>query len=176
MKQSLIVSYIFDGTAKPLQALLDVISEHQGIIIASHLLTLGDKQSLQLHVNGAWNDIAKLETALIKLAKEWHSKILLDRANKVANTKKVTIYSVDLNIPDNNQTVQEICQFFLENEVLIYEMHVGAYFTNPLGQIMTNLRLYILIPDNFSIPELRENFVNLCDSLNLDAYLEPIHG
>jgi glycine cleavage system transcriptional repressor len=177
MKQDLVMSVIFDTHHSPLQRIFHLISEHHGFMSTGKLLTIDDKQSLQLHIQAAWNDMAKLEISLTKLIKEFGCQLCLARTNHTPSfNKKSSLYSVELNVCEHTDTLQVICEFFLANQVEIYELSISPYFTNPLGYLMTTLRLYILIPEHLPIPILREDFVNVCDNLNIDAYLEPIHG
>ena len=174
-KQYLLISIFFDSSIVALAPLAKLVTQHHSTIRKSQLLTFGDKQGLQMQVNGPWHEIVKLENELNKLAKKWKCKITLDRSNKTLPPKKMVLYSIEFNAPENINAIDEITQFFAEQGLAIYEMNLGPYITNPLGYNMQHMQMYILIPDSYSIPDLRENFVNLCDSLNIDAYLEPAH-
>lgn len=174
-KQYLLVSIFFDKSISALAPLSKLISQHHSIIRKSQLLTLGDKQGLQMQINGPWHEIVKLENELNKFAKKSKCNIILDRANKIAAPKKTILYSIEFNASENTDTLDEITGFFAEQNIHIYEMNLAPYVTNPLSYNMQHLQMYILIPESYSIPELREDFVNLCDELNIDAYLEPAH-
>jgi len=176
MQQYLLVSFIYEDKLAPIAPLIKIIAEHHGIIKASRLLTSGDKQSLQLQIKGSWNEIVKLENMLTKTAKKWGCQLILDRANKVTPPKKKVAYAVELFSPENTNALYEINQFFLKQGIVVYDMSISPYYANPLGNIMSNIKISIFVPENYPLPELRENFVELCDSLNLDAYLEPIHA
>ena len=47
-------------------------------------------------------------------------------------------------------------------------MHTGAP--------MFSLYMALSVPNSIHIPMLREEFLDFCDHLNLDAILEPIKG
>lgn len=174
-KQYLLISIFFDKSISALAPLSKLISQHHSIVRKSQLLTLGDKQGLLMQVNGPWHEIVKLENELNQLAKKWKCNITLERANKTTAPKKTILYSIEFNALENTDVLDEITQFFAEQDIHIYEMNLAPYVTNPLSYNMQHMQMYILIPENYSIPELRENFVNLCDELNIDAYLEPAH-
>jgi len=174
-KQFLLISIFFESSLNPLATLSKLISQHHSVIRKAQLVTMGDKQGAQLQINGPWHEIVKLENELNKLVKKLGCKMTLDRSNKTPSPKKVILYSIEFNAPEQTNAIDEISQFFVEQGIHIYEMNLSPYITNPLGYNMQHMQMYILIPDSYSIPDLRENFVNLCDSLNIDAYLEPAH-
>lgn len=176
MQQYLLVSIIYEDKLAPIVPLVELIATHHALIKTSRLITCGDKQSLQLQIKGLWNEIVKLENALNKTAKKWGCQIIIDRSNKVVSPKKRIAYAVDLYCPENIEAVHQISKFFLERGIAVYEMSISPYFANPLGNVMSHIQISIFVPESYALPELRENFVELCDTLNLDAYLEPIHN
>ena len=176
MQQYLLVSLIYETKVTPITPLLRLINEHHCIIKSSKLLSHGDKQQVQMQVKGPWNEIVKLELLLSKTAKKWPAKILLERANKIPPSTKTIPYIIELYAPENTNALFEVYQFFTEQNIPAYDMSITPYFANPLGNVMSHIQLSIFVPENYAIAQLRENFVNLCDSLNLDAYLEPVHN
>jgi glycine cleavage system transcriptional repressor len=52
-------------------------------------------------------------------------------------------------------------------------MQNNSYVSNPQQITMFSLAMRILIPADIQLSDLREQFVAMCDTLNVDAYLEP---
>lgn len=55
-------------------------------------------------------------------------------------------------------------------------MNVHHYLAPYTGVPLFSVNIIIHLPINLSIVTLREQFMELCDSLNLDAVLEPVRG
>ena len=55
-------------------------------------------------------------------------------------------------------------------------MSTSSYAAAHTGTPMFSVRMSIGIPANIHIAGLRDEFMDFCDSMNLDAVLEPIKG
>ncbi|HCP04400.1 MAG TPA: glycine cleavage system protein R, partial [Pseudomonas sp.] len=63
--------------------------------------------------------------------------------------------------------------FFQHLNIDIEELHSFTYLAQHTGTAMLNLTLTIAIPVQTQLSWLREQFLDFCDELNLDAVIEP---
>ena len=55
-------------------------------------------------------------------------------------------------------------------------MATHSYTAAHIGTPMFSVHMHVDIPAQIPIATLREEFMDLCDHLNLDAVMEPIRG
>lgn len=176
MKQFLVASFLGSNNLKFLPTVTHSVVKHQCYVYKSRLLAMGEKLGLLLQIDGSWNQIVKLEVDLKKIATHFSMQLNLERSDDIAVPANVIPYVVELNAAENTTALEVLSKFLSDQGILIYEVNSGIYTANPIKLPMTNLQMHILIPDKLSLPDLRENFVNLCDALNIDAYLDPERG
>ncbi len=141
---------------------------------SSRMLVLGDAMALLVLISGSWNQIAKLETHLPEFAQTYHLNIQFQRTQQKTFEGKTWIpYSVELIAHDSEGLTESISGFFTDIGAHIYEMQNNRYISNPQQIMMFSLSMHVLIPADLQLADLREQFVAMCDSLNVDAYLEP---
>ena len=58
----------------------------------------------------------------------------------------------------------------------IEDMNTSSYSAAHTGTPMFAVRMTVGIPSDIQISGLREDFMEFCDSMNLDAVLEPAKG
>ena len=63
-----------------------------------------------------------------------------------------------------------------EKNINIEDMTTNCYAAAHTGTPMFSVRMSIGIPANIHIAALRDEFMDFCDSMNIDAVLEPIKG
>jgi glycine cleavage system transcriptional repressor len=64
--------------------------------------------------------------------------------------------------------------FFAARKVEIAEVSTRSYAATHTGAPMFSVQMSINIPANVHISGLREEFMDFCDQLNVDAILEPV--
>ncbi len=169
----LVISAI--GTDKPgiVNELAKACSGNQCNIIDSRMTVLGGEFAVIMMVSGSWNDIAKLETALQSLSKRLELTTTLKHTSARAQSPSLA-YSVNVVALDNPGIVHEIAQFFSSRTINIDDLHTGTYSAPHTGTQMFSLTMTIRLAANTHIASLREDFLDFCDELNLDAIIEPL--
>ena len=66
--------------------------------------------------------------------------------------------------------------FFSDKNINIEDMTTSSYAAAHTGTPMFSVRMNIGIPADIHIAALRDEFMDFCDSMNIDAVLEPIKG
>lgn len=83
-------------------------------------------------------------------------------------------YAIEIVSMDRIGIVYDITAFLLKNGIDIQDMFTNTYKTTHSETPMFSLNATINIPANISISEIRGDFNDFCDQLNLDAIMEPV--
>ena len=169
----LVISTI--GTDQPgiVNKLAKACSSNQCNIIDSRMTVLGGEFAVIMMVSGSWDSIAKLENALPALSDELNLTTTV-KHTKQRDTAPSMAYSVSVVALDNPGIVHELAQFFSSQNINIDDLQTGTYSAPHTGTQMFNLNMNIRIPANTHIATLRDEFMDFCDEMNLDAMIEPL--
>lgn len=130
--------------------------------------------ALYLLVDGNWNHIAKLEGMLDAAAKRLALQISVLRPELEGPVQEGVPYTLETISMDKKDLLFAICSFLLERGIVIEEItasrHHAAFFNNTVF----SSKFILLVPAEVRILSLREEFLDFCDGLNIDAILEPI--
>ena len=83
-------------------------------------------------------------------------------------------YSVDIISLDQQGIVFNLADFFSTLGIEITDVSTRIYSAAYTGSSMFAVQMNINIPETIQISRLREEFLGICDRLNLDAILEPV--
>ncbi len=137
------------------------------------MAVLGGEFALILMVSGSWDVIAKLEDQVPSLQSGLGLTIIARRTEARTGTRGLVPYEVDVISMDHPGIVHEVAEFFSSRGINIEEMITGSYAAAHTGTPMFSLKMTIAAPAEIPIAELRDDFAEFCDDLNLDAALEP---
>ena len=85
-------------------------------------------------------------------------------------------YAVDVISMDHPGIVNNLAGFFADRNINIEDLATSSYAAAHTGTPMFSVHMTVGIPSDLHIAALREEFMDYCDGLNLDAVLEPIKG
>lgn len=176
MKQLLVLSAIGEDRKDTFLVLTKTIRDCGCNVAESRMHLLGNDFACQLLVSGAWNMVAKLEALLPKLEKDLGLKIVAHRTGEREPRNDLVPYSVDVACPDQPGVVFNLADFFTSREIGIEEVQTHSYLAAHTSAPMFSLYMAVSVPTSIHIPMLREEFLDFCDHLNLDAILEPVKG
>lgn len=174
MKQHLAVSAIGGDRTGIVHELTRVISECGGSISESRMATLGSEFAMLLLVSGNWHSLAKLETELKKLADSAGLTVNLKRTEPRAARGDLLPYSIDAVCLDQTGIVSAIAGFCSSRGIDIAEVNTRTYPAAHTGAQMFSVQMVVNVPSRLHLSHLREEFMDFCDSLNLDAIMEPV--
>ncbi len=137
------------------------------------MTVLGGEFALILMVSGSWDAIAKLEGQVPSLQSALGLTIIVRRTEERTGTHGLVPYEVDVISMDHPGIVHEVAEFFSNRGINIEEMITGSYAAAHTGTPMFSLKMTIAAPADIPIAQLRDDFAEFCDDLNLDAALEP---
>jgi glycine cleavage system transcriptional repressor len=150
---------------------------HSGCTISdSRMAILGGDFALLLQVAGNWNNIAKLENQLPGIETRLGLTIAAHRSVEREASKDLLPYAVDAVALDQPGIVHNLARFFSQRQINIQEMVTTAYPAAHSGTPMFSVHMTIEIRAGVQIAALREDFMEFCDRLNLDAVMEPVKG
>jgi glycine cleavage system transcriptional repressor len=142
----------------------------------SRMAVLGGDFALLLQVAGNWNNIAKLEDQLTGLEQRLGLVITSHRTSERTGSSDLLPYGVDVVALDQPGIVHNLARFFSRRNINIQEMVTTSYAAAHTGTPMFSVHLTVEIPAHMQISALREDFMEFCDQLNLDAVIEPVKG
>jgi glycine cleavage system transcriptional repressor len=100
--------------------------------------------------------------------------VSLRRTEQRGQRKDVVTYSVDVVCLDQPGIVHHLAGFFSSRGIDIAELNTRSYAAAHTGAPMFSVQMMVHVPAKIHIAALREEFMDLCDQLNLDAILEPV--
>jgi glycine cleavage system transcriptional repressor len=135
---------------------------------------IGQSNAAYLLIEGNWNQIAKFESTLDAIQKRLEIKVQTLRTEAKDKTKECLPYSLETISLDHENIVESIATFLLDRDIDIEEITGSSYQAPYLQSSVFSSKFIILVPASISLLILREEFMDLCDQLNIDAILEPI--
>jgi glycine cleavage system transcriptional repressor len=174
MKQHIAISAIGNDRTGMVHDLTRVITDCGGSISESRMTSLGVEFAMLLLVSGNWHSLAKLESELKKLADGAGMTLQLKRTEPKGARTDMLPYSVDVVCLDQTGIVSSLSGFFSSRGVDIAEVSTRVYPAAHTGAPMFSVQMIVNVPSRIHVAQLREEFLELCDSLNLDAILEPV--
>ena len=143
-------------------------------ITDSRMTVMGGEFAVQMLIEGAWNQIAMLETMLPDLESRLGLTIHGKRTDIRVTDEKIRPYTVEVVALDHPGIVHHLAGFFSQHHINIEDLHTSSYAAAHTGTPMFAVSLQIGVPAEVQISILRDEFMEFCDSMNLDAVLEPI--
>ena len=140
----------------------------------SRMSILGGEFAIIMLVSGAWNNIAKLEDSLASGSGKHGLVIQCRRTQPRKLTHEEIPYTIEVVSLDHPGIVQQIAGFFSKRNINIHDMYTSSHRAAHTGSPMFTLSMTVEIPAATHISTLREQFMEFCDQLNLDAIMEPV--
>jgi glycine cleavage system transcriptional repressor len=144
------------------------------MILDSRMAVLGGDFALLLQVGGNWNNIAKLENQVAGLEERLGLVIASRRNTHRGPAEDLLPYGVEVVALDQPGIVHNLARFFSQRQINIQEMITSSYPAPHSGTAMFSVHLSVDIPAKTQISTLREEFMDFCDQMNLDAVIEPV--
>ncbi len=142
----------------------------------SRMTILGGEFAVILMLNGPWNAVAKLESQLTKLAENLELNINSKRTEARAQSNNLLNYHVDALSIDQPGIVHKVSDFFSSRNINIESLSTDSYNAAHTGTPMFALSMTINIPADHSISQLRDQYLDFCDEMNMDGIMEPVRG
>lgn len=174
MAQLIVISAIGTDRAGVVQDISKAILSCGGNIEESRMTTLGSEFAVLMLVSGNWHTLGRLESALDKLGKDSGLAFSIRETGKRETKDDRMPYAVDVICLDSQGIVYELANFFASRNIEIADVATRSYAAAHTGANMFAVQMAINVPSSLHISQLREEFLEMCDRLNLDAILEPV--
>ena len=170
----LLIQTLTPAQRTPLLLLAKRIADAGCNLADARVSTIGADTSLTLLASGAWDAVAKLETALSKLAREDDLHLIHYRTNPREPIGHLLPYLVEVVSADRPGILVKIVDFFNRHDISVEQMSSMRYQAMQTGASMFQAQFTIGVPDKLHIAALRDDFLEFCDGLNLDAIMDPV--
>lgn len=171
--QHLVISALGEDRPGIVNALTRQVSDLGGNIVDSRMTRLGGEFAVLMMVAGSWDTIAKVEAALPGLQKELDLTLISRRTGEREPEPAGLPYTVEVFALDHPGIVHQLAGFFSSRGINIQDLYTDSHPAAHTGSPVFTASLTIHVPEGVHISRLREEFLDFCDSLNLDAVLEP---
>ncbi|WP_038089529.1 glycine cleavage system protein R [Acidihalobacter prosperus] len=170
----LVISAIGEDRPGIVEAVAGAIHDAGCNLEDSRMTVLGGTFAMVLLASGNWNTTTKLEKALDRLGQAAGLTITTQRTERKPPRSDCLPYAIDVIALDQPGIVHELASFFAERGVNIQNMTTATYAAPHTGSPMFSLHMTIEIPGQAHLAGLRDEFLDLCDSFNLDGIMEPV--
>lgn len=174
MQQLLVISALGENRPDTLHGITRLIRDCGCNLQETRMTVLGSDFAMLLLVAGNWSAIARLEAALPKLEQQLALRISHHRTDERAARNDLVPYAVDVVCVDQPGIVYSLADYFMTRNIGIAEFATRTYAAAHTGAPMFSVQMAINVPASMHIGMLRDEFMDFCDHLNLDAVLEPI--
>ncbi len=157
-----------------MQDLTKVILACGGNIEESRMTTLGSEFAMLLLVSGNWHTLSRLENGLDKLAEDGNLTFAIRKTDEHPPRSDRMPYAVDVVALDQQGIVFNLANFFASRDIEIADVATRSYAAAHTGAPMFAVQMAVNVPSSVHVAQLREEFHELCDRLNLDAILDPV--
>ena len=176
MKQLIVISAIGNDRTGLVYDLTRVILDCGGNVLESRMTALGSEFAMLLLVAGNWHTLAKLESEFKKLSDANNITISIRRTENRTPRPDTLTYTVDAVCLDQPGVVFNLAGFFSSRGIDIGDVSTRSFAAAHTGAPMFAVQMVIHIPSRIHLAALREEFMDLCDQMNLDAIMEPFKG
>lgn len=173
-EQYLVISALGKDRPGIVNALTQQVAEAGCNLLDSRMTVLGGEFAVLVLVEGQWNAVAKLESLLPELERQLDLTLIAKRTESKKTIDGGRPYNVEVIALDHPGIVHQVANFFSSQQINIQDLYTDSYRAAHTGAQMFAANMTINIPADVQVARLREEFLEFCDALNLDAVMEPV--
>lgn len=173
MESLLVITALGEDKPGIVDKLSETVAACNCNIIDSRMSVLGGEFAVLLMVAGKWNELTKLEDTLATAGEALGLTIACKRTETSKSSTDLMPYSVEVISIDQPGIVHELARFFSSRNLNIQELNTTQYAAAHSGTPMFAMQLTANIPASQHIAGLRDEFLDFCETLNMDATMEP---
>ena len=158
----------------PLMPLTKRISECGCTLVDARHVSLGAHISLAMLAMGSWDAVAKLEASASRFERDEGIKLGLQRTLAKPGPTDLLPYTIEVVAADKPGIVFQLAEFFSQQGILIDSLSCSRFRAMQTGAEMFTAQINVGIPAKTHIATLRDDFLEFCDALNLDAIMDPV--
>jgi len=176
MQTQMVMTVIAPNDAGLPDRLTALIMNQRCRVLDSRLTLLGEWLSGCLLIEGSWDRLALLETALDGFCEQTGTRLEWQRSQPGTPTMAALPYVVDAIGLASADMVPNITHFLTMQGIRLRDLSTHSYVPSHGSETMMSLRALVDVPSALHLGQLKSDFFELCDRLNLDAVLEPDRG
>jgi len=176
MSEHLVIAALGEDRPGLVDQLSGWILESGCNIADSRMMVLGGEFSVLLLVSGNWNNLTRLEDQVEKVEQKLGMSLSVKRTEPKPHNGALLPYAVDVVALDHPGIVHNLANFFSRRNINIQDLSTTSYAAAHTGTLMFAVHMALDVPADTHIATLREEFLEFCDQLNLDAVIEPLKG
>ena len=158
----------------PLLSVTRRIADSGCNLVDARLSTVGRDVSVTALATGSWDAVAKLEAMLSRLERDDGLKLVFYRTGPKVVQSNLLPYIVEVVAADKPGILFQLADFFDRQGITIENLQSTRYRAMQTGAEMFSAQVTIGVPANMHIAALRDDFLEFCDHLNLDAIMDPM--
>ncbi len=174
MTQLIVLSAVGADRPGVVKDISKAILDCGGNIEESRMASLGSEFAVLLLISGNWHTLTKLEKALDDLTEKDGLTITIKKTGERRDQEDCIPYGVDVVCLDQPGIVFNLSEFFAARNIEIADVATRRYAAAHTGAPMFSVQMTINIPGSTPIAQFRDEFLDLCEQLNLDSILEPV--
>ncbi len=176
MTEQLVIAALGEDRPGLVDQLSGWILESGCNIADSRMMVLGGEFSVLLLVSGNWNNLTRLEDQVDRVEQKLGMSLSVRRTEPKPRSGELLPYAVDVVALDHPGIVHNLANFFSRRNINIQDLSTTSYAAAYTGTQMFAVHMALDVPADTHIATLREEFLEFCDQLNLDAVIEPLKG
>jgi glycine cleavage system transcriptional repressor len=170
----LLISAFGAAAQAPLVAISKRIADAGCNLAEARVSALGAELSVIALAQGSWDAIAKLENALSRFEREGGMRLSHFRTGPKPMQPELLPYVVEVVAADKPGVLFQLAEFFARQGITIEQLQSTRYRAMQTGADMFSAQITIGISNTLHIAALRDDFLEFCDGLNLDAIMDPM--
>ena len=174
MQNYLVITALGEDRPGIINRLSGAIADAGCNVVDSRMTVLGGEFAVMQMIDGRWDALARLEDALPGLGDELGLHIHWKRTREQERSRNLLPYSVEVVAMDHPGIVHQLAQFFSGRGINIRDLSTTRYPAAHTGTPMFAVNMLLEVPGETQIAVLREEFLDFCDQMNLDAVFEPV--
>ncbi len=127
-----------------------------------------------VQVEGNWNHIARLENLLAGLAQSGHVHFHRLPDDPKSEEENVLLYVADVVARERMGVLEDLIGFFSGQGIGLQDLRCSCYRMPYDGSNICTIHMLLRIPEQVSVISLRDEFLDICEQLQVDAIFEPI--
>lgn len=169
MSEQLVITALGEDRPGIVDELSNALTTHDLNIEDSRMSVLGGEFAILMLVSGSRNSIETFKDETSALEGSLGMKLLVKTTHKKSETLRLAPYAVEVVSMDHPGIVRDIARFFSSRKINILDLDTSRYAAAHTGTPMFALHMTVEIAADQPIGKLRDEFIGMCDQLNLDA-------
>jgi glycine cleavage system transcriptional repressor len=169
MSEKLVITALGDDRPGIVDELSNALFKHNLNIEDSRMSVLGGEFAVLLLVSGPRQSIDEFVSETASLEQSLKMKLLVKLTSTETSPQAVVPYTVEVVAIDHPGIVHKLASFFSGRQINIVDLNTERYAAAHTATPMFAVSITIGIPADMPIKTLRDDFINMCDELNLDA-------